>query len=115
MPNVVALTSEYAPKRLQRVFVSTLFFGMPLGALLGGLASSVMIPAWGWRSVFYLGGILPLIVSLILIKALPESVQYLAVRNGDSRKIAAIMERVAPGLADVPARSLITPDRRADR
>jgi AAHS family 4-hydroxybenzoate transporter-like MFS transporter len=113
MPNVVALTSEYAPKRLQRVFVSTLFFGMPLGALLGGLAASAMIPAWGWRSVFYLGGILPLVVALVLIKALPESVKYLAVRSGDSRKIAAIMARVAPGLADVPASSLVAPDRRS--
>ena len=112
MPNVVALTSEYAPKRLQRVFVSTLFFGMPLGALLGGLAASAMIPAWGWRSVFYLGGILPLVVALILMKALPESVRYLAVRSGDSRKIAAIMARVAPGLVDVPASSLIAPDPR---
>jgi AAHS family 4-hydroxybenzoate transporter-like MFS transporter len=112
MPNVVALTSEYAPKRLQRVFVSTLFFGMPLGALLGGLAASAMIPAWGWRSVFYLGGILPLVVALVLIKALPESVKYLAVRSGDSRKIAAIMARVAPG-ADVTASSLIAPDTRS--
>jgi AAHS family 4-hydroxybenzoate transporter-like MFS transporter len=114
MPNVVALTSEYAPKRLQRVFVSTLFFGMPLGALLGGLASSAMIPAWGWRSVFYLGGILPLLVALVLIVALPESVQYLAVRSGDSRKIAAIMARVAPEMADIPASSLIAPDRRRE-
>jgi len=112
MPNVVALTSEYAPKRLQRIFVSTLFVGMPLGALLASSASVVMIPAWGWRSVFYLGGILPLVVALVLIKALPESVQYLAVRGGDSRKIAAIMARVAPELVDVPASSLITPDRR---
>jgi AAHS family 4-hydroxybenzoate transporter-like MFS transporter len=113
MPNVVALTSEYAPKRLQRVFVSTLFFGMPLGALLGGLAASAMIPAWGWRSVFYLGGILPLLVAIVLIMALPESVKYLAVRSGDSLKIAAIMARVAPGLADVSASSLIEPDRRS--
>lgn len=112
MPNVVALTSEYAPKRLQRVFVSTLFLGMPLGALLGGLASSMLIPVWGWRSVFYLGGVLPLLVAFVLIKALPESVQYLAVRSGDSRKIAAIVARIAPELADVPAINLIAPDRR---
>src|SRR5258706_9111086 len=110
MPNVVALTAEYAPKRLQRVFVSTLFFGMPLGALLGGLASSVMIPAWGWRSVFYLGGILPLLVALVLMKALPESVKYLAVRGGDSRKITAIMARGAPGFTEIPANTLVTPE-----
>jgi AAHS family 4-hydroxybenzoate transporter-like MFS transporter len=71
MPNVVALTSEYAPKRLQQVLVAMLFCGMPFGALLGGLVSSVMLPRWGWQSVFYAGGILPLVVALILIKLLP--------------------------------------------
>jgi len=45
MPNVVALTSEYSPKRLQAVFVGALFCGMPLGALVGGLASSVSLRA----------------------------------------------------------------------
>ena len=34
MPNVVALTSEYSPKRLQAVFVAMLFSGIPLGALV---------------------------------------------------------------------------------
>ena len=81
MPNVVALTSEYSPKRLQAVFVGMLFCGMPLGALVGGLASSVMIPLWGWRSVFYLGGILPLAIAIILVKALPESVRFLTARG----------------------------------
>jgi AAHS family 4-hydroxybenzoate transporter-like MFS transporter len=73
-----------------------------------------MIPSWGWRSVFYLGGILPLIVALLLIKALPESVKYLAVRGGDRRRIAAIMARVAPGSPDVPASRLMTgePERK---
>jgi AAHS family 4-hydroxybenzoate transporter-like MFS transporter len=46
MPNVVALTSEYSPKRLQAVFVGMLFVGMPLGALVGGLVSYKMIPLW---------------------------------------------------------------------
>jgi MFS transporter, AAHS family, 4-hydroxybenzoate transporter len=102
MPNVVALTSEYAPKRLQSVFVAMLFCGIPLGALVSGLASSVMIPAWGWRSVFILGGALPLVVSLALIAALPESVRFLAVRQANPRKIVAIMARISPEFASAP-------------
>jgi len=103
MPNVVALTSEYSPKRLQTVFVAMLFCGMPLGALVGGLASSVMIPLWGWRSVFYLGGILPLLIALILIKALPESVRFLTERfrtegGKNPREILRIMQRISPGI-----------------
>ena len=114
MPNAVALTTEYAPKRLQRVFVATLFCGMPLGAILASSASIVMIPAWGWRSVFYLGGILPLVVALVLTKALPESVQYLAVRGGNPGKIAKIMAHMAPGLASVPDSSLISPAKKRE-
>ncbi len=99
MPNAVALTSEYVPRRLQHVFVAMLFTGMPLGALIGGLASSKMIPAWGWRSVFYLGGILPLVLAVVLFKVLPESVQFLSVRGADPRRIVAILKRMAPDLS----------------
>ena len=99
MPNVVALTSEYSPKRLQAVIVGMLFCGMPLGALVGGLASSVMIPLWGWRSVFYLGGILPLAIALILVKALPESVRFLTARGKDAREISRIMREIAPEIS----------------
>jgi AAHS family 4-hydroxybenzoate transporter-like MFS transporter len=99
MPNVVALTSEYSPKRLQAVFVGALFCGMPLGALVGGLASYKMIPLWGWRSVFYLGGLLPLAIAIILIKALPESVRFLTARGKDARAISKIMRKIAPEIS----------------
>jgi AAHS family 4-hydroxybenzoate transporter-like MFS transporter len=106
MPNIVALTSEYAPKRLMSVAVSMLFCGMPLGALLGGLVSSVMLPRFGWQSVFYVGGIVPLVVALILIKALPESVRFLTVSGADPKKIRSIMARISPDLAEMPINAL---------
>ena len=101
MPNVVALTAEYSPKRLQAIFVSMLFTGMPLGAVLGGLVASALLPVWGWQSVFYVGGLLPLTMVAILIIKLPESVRYLIVHGASSERVATIMARVAPGLADV--------------
>src|SRR5581483_10665675 len=76
MPNVVSLTSEYAPKRMIPVFVSMLFCGMPAGALLGSAIGAVMLPRFGWQSVLYVGGILPFVVALALIKILPESVRF---------------------------------------
>ena len=102
MPNVVALTSEYSPKRLQPVFVGMLFAGMPMGAMVASLASTYMIPWWGWRSVFYLGGILPLAVAVLLVKALPESVRFLTVRRRDARKIRTILARISSELAEQP-------------
>lgn len=105
MPNVVSLTSEYAPKRLSQVFVSMVFCGMPAGAVLGGLVGAVLLPRWGWSSVLYVGGILPFLVALILIRVLPESVRFLSMSGAGPEKIRAILARISPELADVPVRT----------
>jgi AAHS family 4-hydroxybenzoate transporter-like MFS transporter len=102
MPNVVSLASEYAPKRLQPILVTLIFVGMGGGAVLAGLVGRALIPIWGWRSVFYVGGILPIALAIVLIKVLPESVRFLTVRGGDPRRVAAIMRKIAPDLADAP-------------
>lgn len=81
MPNAVALTSEYTPRHLQPIVVSAIFVGMPAGAVIASQAAAVLIPLWGWRAVFVLGGALPLAVALALIKLLPESVQFLRERQ----------------------------------
>jgi MFS transporter, AAHS family, 4-hydroxybenzoate transporter len=96
IPNVVALATEYAPKRLQQIVVTVLFCGMPLGALLGGIISSVMLPRWGWQSVFWAGGILPLVVALFLIRLLPESLRFLSLRVARRTEIDRIVAKIAP-------------------
>src|SRR5262245_42883867 len=101
MPNVVALASEYAPKRLQPILVTLIFVGMGGGAVLASLVGGALIPIWGWRSVFYVGGILPIALALLLVKTLPESVRFLTARGADSKQVDAIIRRIAPDLGDV--------------
>jgi AAHS family 4-hydroxybenzoate transporter-like MFS transporter len=81
MPNAVALTSEYTPRRLQAKVVGAIFVGMPAGAVVASLAGGVMIPLWGWRSVFVLGGALPLLLAVVLIALLPESTEWIESRT----------------------------------
>jgi len=100
LSNVVALMSEYAPKRLVPVVVSILFCGMPAGALLGALVSWFMLPRWGWQSVFYAGGVLPFVLALLLIAILPESVRYLEISGRKPQRITRILARISPSLAD---------------
>ena len=102
LSNSVALMSEYAPKRLLAVIVSMMFCGMPAGAVLGTQVSAVMLPRWGWQSVFYAGGILPLTLALLLMAILPESVRYLEVSGANQRKISKILSRISPELANAP-------------
>jgi MFS transporter, AAHS family, 4-hydroxybenzoate transporter len=99
LPNVLALSSEYIPKRLMAVLVAVLFCGLPLGGFVCGMLSSAMTPVWGWQSVFYVGGILPLAISFLLIMLLPESVQFLSQREANSQRISKLLAPIAPDMA----------------
>jgi MFS transporter, AAHS family, 4-hydroxybenzoate transporter len=113
MPNVVALASEYIPKRSLPVLISMLFIGMPLGGVICGFMSAAMVPKWGWPSVFYVGGIVPLLIALILIGVLPESIQFLAVRGENPARIAKTLARISPEFAGTNANlPAITRDER---
>ena len=94
MPNVVALATEYAPRRLQAVLVSMIFCGMGGGALVAGTAASIMLPRWGWPSVLYLGGVLPIALALVLIGVLPESVRFLTEHGADPQRVRALVRRM---------------------
>lgn len=96
IPNVLTLAGEYAPSRRRAMVVSVVTWGTPLGAVAGGLVASPMIASWGWRSVLVLAGIAPVVLWPFLIRALPESVRFLAVRQGAQSRLMAILSRVAP-------------------
>ena len=100
MPNIITLTSEYAPRRSRAMLVTVMFCGFPLGAVIGGLASTRIIGAFGWQGVFLMGGILPLALVPVLLAALPESSVFLAGRPGQAKRIAAILRRIDPGHAN---------------
>jgi AAHS family 4-hydroxybenzoate transporter-like MFS transporter len=74
--------------------------------------SAVMLPRWGWQSVFYAGGVLPLTLALLLIAILPESVRYLEVSGANQKKIAKILGRISLELADAPISRSEMPDQR---
>ena len=96
MPNSIALTAEYAPKRIRATVVSIMFLGFPLGAGAGGWIGPALIPSFGWQSLFALGGLLPLILLPIAIFALPESIRFLVVNRGDRpNTVAALLNRLS--------------------
>jgi AAHS family 4-hydroxybenzoate transporter-like MFS transporter len=77
--------------------------GFTAGAAAGGFVSAALIPMFGWRSVFYLGGIAPLCLALVMFFWLPESLQFLVLR-GKRR------EQLGRWLGRVDAATAITPD-----
>jgi MFS transporter, AAHS family, 4-hydroxybenzoate transporter len=111
-PNAVALTSEFAPKRLRAAFVSAQWAALPLGGVAVGLLSSVLIMQWGWQSLFYIGSIVPLVLAAALILILPESVSFLLARGLDTGGVRKTVARLAPDLpADPDTRYVVNTEK----
>ncbi len=94
-PNIIALVAEYSPPRARSTMVTTMFAGFPLGAALGGYVSSLLIPAFGWHSVFILGGILPLLLLVPLYLWLFESPHHLLHGKRDLKALNRVLDRIA--------------------
>lgn len=99
MPNTIALNSELAPKRLRATLITLMFVGITLGTSAPGLIAYEWLPHYGWRVLFWVGGLVPLAVSVGLLFALPESVKFLALRGGRPRELLALARRMRPDLA----------------
>ncbi|MGS0755630.1 MFS transporter [Roseateles sp. GG27B] len=95
MPNAVTLMSEYCPDKRRAMLTNLMFCGFPLGAAFGGFLAAWMIPQWGWRSVLQLGGITPLLLTVLLILLLPESVRFLVAKRRPIERIRAVLVRIA--------------------
>ncbi|WP_321787057.1 MFS transporter [Paraburkholderia sp. J94] len=100
MPNAATLMAEYAPPRRRALMVTAVFCGFTFGAAGGGFVSAWLITQWGWQSVLMLGGVLPVLYVPVLIKWLPESARYLALKPSRRARLVSVLNRMKPGSAD---------------
>ncbi|MFC2974827.1 3-(3-hydroxy-phenyl)propionate transporter MhpT [Azotobacter bryophylli] len=75
LPNLIALSSEAAGPSLRSTAVSLMYCGVPLGAALAATLGIAGFPG-GWRTVFYVGGVTPLLIAPLLALCLPESSEF---------------------------------------
>jgi AAHS family 4-hydroxybenzoate transporter-like MFS transporter len=108
MPNAIALTSEYSPQRSRATMVMFMFIGFSLGSAIGGLIAAQFISKYGWTSVFWLGGLVPIALAPVLYFILPESIRLLALRGTEDQRIRALMARVNPDLQLAQAHFVIS-------
>jgi AAHS family 4-hydroxybenzoate transporter-like MFS transporter len=78
MPNAAALASEYVPRRHRPMAVTLTIVCVPFGGFVAGLVGARLLPEWGWRTLFGVGGALPLVLGLFLMAFLAESPRFMA-------------------------------------
>lgn len=94
VPCCIAMTSEYTPPRQRATIIAFLWAGFPLGGVIGGLLGSWLIPTLGWQWLFWIGGVVPLLTTLLLVALLPESIGYLVYSGASAARIAALLKQV---------------------
>jgi MFS transporter, AAHS family, 4-hydroxybenzoate transporter len=102
VPNLVPLVCEYAPKRIRALIITLVTTSWPLGAVIGGAISAELIPAYGWQSVYYLSGLVPLALAGVLLLALPESIRFMIRRGDKPDTIASTLGRIDPAQSFSP-------------
>jgi MFS transporter, AAHS family, 4-hydroxybenzoate transporter len=99
IPNATALIGEFSPKGRKVTLMMCITVGFTGGAMLAGAVALWLIPAFGWRSMFVFGGVIPLVIGLLMAWGLPESLQFLAVQKRRLDQLARWLRQLDPRIA----------------
>lgn len=108
MPNAAALAAEYVPLGQRPIAVTTTIVCVPLGGVLAGLLGLRLLPAFGWQTLFVLGGLVPMAAAAALVVLLPESPRYLARHPHRAAELVHLLRRMGHA---VPPHSAFVDER----
>ncbi len=94
LPAVIALGTEFSPKRIQASVVWLLLIGYQAGASSGAAVSTFVFPHFGWPSMFAIGAFLPAACAILLSAFLPESARFLMLNSMTRARALTLLRRM---------------------
>jgi MFS transporter, AAHS family, 4-hydroxybenzoate transporter len=94
----VAAMNEFAPRRLRATFVTIVFSGTTIGSGLPGLVAPAILAQHGWQSLFFIGGVVPLVLALAVYLFLPETPKFLCLKSARHSELDRLLRRMEPQL-----------------
>src|SRR5437588_187880 len=96
-PCTIAVVSDYAPTRARNLMLAISSSGFAIGGSLGGFVAAATIERFGWQTVFWIGGIVPLLILPVLLIWFPESLSRLLSDPSQHSRLEKVVARLAPG------------------
>src|SRR5205807_3823569 len=96
MPMAISLLADYAQTKTRGLKVTLLYLGYTGGSSGGGFLAAALTVNYGWKAIFFVGGIASLLIAIVLVIALPESVRFLVLRQGSKQRILAYARKLKP-------------------
>jgi MFS transporter, AAHS family, 4-hydroxybenzoate transporter len=94
LPTSTTMAAEYTPARRRTLAVTATIVCVPLGGMIAGLFAGFVLPHYGWRALFFLGGLLAGGLGILFVVLLPESPRFLARRPGRWAELASLLGRM---------------------
>jgi MFS transporter, AAHS family, 3-hydroxyphenylpropionic acid transporter len=73
LPLLIAVAAEVSPAGRRALTTSFMFCGMPIGGAVVSLLAGLSSGDDAWRWIFIVGGVLPLLLVLAILRVLPET------------------------------------------
>ena len=93
-PNVSAQSAELAPLRRRSTAVKLTLICIPIGGIVGGVLAAWVLPRFGWRALYVIGGVFPLLFGAVLAAFLPESPRFMANRPEYWSRLRELLSRM---------------------
>lgn len=93
-PLATTLVSEWTNKKMRSIVVASVIVSIPLGGTLAGSIYRALEPAYGWRSMFAVGAIVPLVLFVLFSYLLPESPKFMAKHRHLHKRLAKSLNQL---------------------
>lgn len=103
LPTAISLTNEYAPPHRKQLYNGAMTTGYAVGGIVASLLALLLIPTFGFRSVFLAGGAPIIVLFPLLSRYLPESASFLSSRGRVDEARTLLARYGLPPVMDQPA------------
>ncbi len=97
-PCVLAHAAEFSPRRIRALTMMLNLSGIVIGGSAAGWVSAAFLGRYGWESIFFVGGALPVVAAVLVYFGLPESIKFLVLQGGREKEIARLVGKLQPNL-----------------
>lgn len=83
LPSIAALVFEYSAPQRRNLNTSLAFAGVGVGGALAAVVAATVVPQFGFRAEYLIGGLAALVVLPLAVRFLPESLVHLRASGQD--------------------------------
>jgi MFS transporter, AAHS family, 4-hydroxybenzoate transporter len=112
IPNVVAINAESAPRHLRATLAIIAVGLVPIGGAIPGIVTATLVPHYGWPILFWIGGIVPIVIAIAAQFGLPESIKYMAIHEGHRANMEKLIAAIRPDFKVPPNAQFIVEDEK---